>query len=240
MIHLAEIAAGLFKDAPDNHTATVKMLEQHLKSSPQLAAHRKWIVDNKYGFGEDAFHAVWDAVATTLPDGFSFLEVGVHRGQSLSAVDLAATLQGKKCTVYGLSPFNGADGNYYEKRDNYDDDVLNLFSLFNDNRRPVLIRGYSTDTKAKEEVSLLAPFDVVYLDACHEFEDATHDINYYAPLVKVGGYFLSDDSATDLNLPDSYFKGFEGSTKACNNYFNNNEKWVYVANVVHLRIYHRV
>jgi len=236
---LSEVA-DTWQNTPEAHQRIFELFTEQNASIPQIASHRKWIEDNRYGFGERGFHGVWYQLAKELPDGFSALEVGVFRGQSISAIDLAAQIEGKKCTVYGLSPFNGADGDYYEKRNNYADDVEYLFSLFNGNRRPVLIHGYSTDVGAKAEAALFAPFDMIYLDACHQGEYPKLDINYYAPLVKVGGYFLSDDSVVGMNVPSWFFQGFVEASKACDDYFSNNFQWRFLFNVMHLRVYKKV
>ncbi len=232
--------AEIWQDAPATHRKIRKDFEESLHTVPELISHRRWIEQNNYGFGEGAFHGVWNLLVTEFPQDFKALEVGVFQGQAISAIDLAAQLQNKKGSVYGLSPFNGADGNYYEKRTNYEDNVEYLFKMFNGNNRPLLIKGYSTDQTAKDAAYALAYFDSIYIDAEHSYEAVLHDLNFYAPLVKVGGYLISDDSAFDLQLPEGWFKGFEGATLACKDYFTDNIKWKFIANVVHMRIYKRI
>ncbi len=232
--------AEIWQDDPATHEQVLLEFEAEVKAVPRLYEHRKWVEANSWGFGHDSFHRVWHLLAKELPDGFKYLEIGVYKGQAISAVDLAAQIEGKNCSVYGLSPFNGADGNYYVKRDNYEEDVEQLFARFNGSRRPLLIKGYSTDEKAKEAAYALSFFDAIYLDACHEGELPKLDIEFYAPLVKVGGYFLTDDSTTGFKVPSWFFQGFKDCSEAVNTYFNGNSKWKFLGNVMHMRIYQRV
>lgn len=232
--------AAVWKDTPESHETVLTHFYNKMKNVKPLWDLRKWIEENKYGFGHDSFYGVWLQLAKELPDNFKAAELGVYRGQFLSAIDLAAYLENKTCTVYGISSFDGFDGSYYEHRDNYMEDVEYLFSKFNGNRRPVLIRGYTADEVAIETTKLFAPYDVIYVDSDHSYSATSHDLKIYAPMVKVGGYLLSDDSAVGFNLPSWFFAGFEGSSRACDEYFHANEQWQFITNVMHLRIYKRV
>jgi len=177
---ISEFAAA-WKDTPDYHYNIATHFQIFLKHYPELYAHRKWIKDNKYGFGEDSFHGVWLQLASELPDGFKFLELGVYKGQSISAIALSAKLLNKSCTTYGLSSFNGIDGTYYEHREGYDKDVLDLFQLFTPENPPVLIKGYTADQEAIAKAAQYAPYDCIYIDADHTYNATIHDLTVYSP-----------------------------------------------------------
>lgn len=210
-------------------------------SHNQLYNHRQWIKDNEWGFGEDGFHFVWLLLAQSLPSGFRFCELGVHKGQSLSAVALAAELVGKEARVIGIGPLNGVGG-WYEERD-YSDDVATLFRKFNSDRQPTLIRKLSTDPEAVAQAQTLAPFDALYIDSDHTQATASFEFTHYSPLIRSGGYLLCDDSGCNLDLPFDQFPGFKGSS----DFFDSvlppktaNPDWTHVGNCSHLRIWRRI
>lgn len=234
--------AAAWADDPVSHEAVLVAFDNAARSEPRLWEHRQWCEQNAYGFGHSAFHGVWHLLAKSLPSGFKFLEVGVHRGQSLSAVALAATIEGKDCTVYGLSPFDGYDGDYYEKNKDYRDDVLAIFAKFTPKQQPFLIKGLSEDATAKAMAYAVAPFDAVYVDAEHSLECTRHDLRFYGDLVREGGVLFSDDSAVNLNLPGWHFRGFQGSSDACDELLppkTPHPKWQHISSVMHLRIWRK-
>lgn len=236
-----DAAAAEWADTPDFHQRLADAFAAAVAADPALAAHRRYVEENGYGFGEVAFHWVWYLLARELPDGFRFLEIGVHRGQSLSAVDLAAALCGKTATVVGLGPLNGVGG-YYEERD-YEPDVRALFRRFNGDRQPTLIRGMSDDVHAVAAAHELAPYDAVYLDGDHGLEAVRHDFAVYGSLVRRGGYLLADDSGNGLRLPPHFFPGFPSSSAVLDARLppkTANSDWRHVTNVTHLRIWKRL
>lgn len=230
-----------WRDEPDAHEQVLLAFDRLAKSEPAVAEHRRWCVENSIGFGHDSFHGVWLLLAKTLPDGFRFLEIGIHRGQSLSAIDLTASVCGKRCGVVGVGPLDGAGG-YYEVRD-YEPDVRELFRRFNGDRQPTLIRGLSEDPAAKTAAANLGPYDAVYIDGCHSLTAVRHDYDFYATLVRRGGYLLADDSSNGLNLPPHFFAGFPSSSAVLDARLppkTPNADWSHVTNVMHLRIWKRL
>jgi hypothetical protein len=230
-----------WKDAPAFHEKVIHDFGYAVLDNIELNSHRDWIEKNNYGYGHKSFHWVWYQLAKILPDNFKFLEIGVHKGQSLSAIDYSANLLNKNCTTYGVSPLNGAGG--FEVIRDYYPDLELLFDKFNNKRYPKLIQGLSQDEEAKTKAAEDAPYDAVYIDGEHTYETTKADILYYSKLLKVGGYLLSDDSSVFLNLNASAFRGFEGSSLACDELLppkSNNSEYRHVGNVMHLRIWQRI
>lgn len=95
MIESLSAAQHVWRDDPWQHDVLLHAWDAEVVKIPELAAHRAWIEEHQYGFGHRSFHWAWWLFAKEKSSGFKFLEVGVHKGQSLSAVDLAAHLQGK-------------------------------------------------------------------------------------------------------------------------------------------------
>ena len=233
-----ETAFADWEDTPAYHLRIRDQFTESLSTVPALLEHRLWIEDNKFGFGERAFHWCWWLLVQSLPQRFRFLELGVYKGQSLSAVDLAAAIQGKEALVTGVSPLNGCGG-YYEERD-YSGDLERLFRTHNDNRQPTVIRRLSTDPAAVAEAAALAPFDAVYLDSDHSPATAAFELDHYTPLLRSGGYLICDDAGCNLNLPPGFFGGFAEYSNLLDSVLHPvtvNGGWVHVGSVVHLRIF---
>ena len=55
-------------------------------------------------------------------------------------------------------------------------------------RHARILHGFSNDDAIKSECRTLAPFDMVYIDGCHDFHIVVNDLVVYAELVKPGGY----------------------------------------------------
>ncbi len=232
-------------------------------TDPVLAGHRRYIEDNKLGYGDAAFHAMW----LRLLDGararfgqISLLEIGVFKGQVISLWALIARHWLIDVGITAISPFEGREmprsrlitwlrsrfdpkfrenlhnGNFYENCD-YDRAVAALFDRFElDFGSVKLCRGYSTDLRILSELSD-ATFHVVYVDGDHTFEGALHDFTVYGPKVAKGGWLVADDAGFFIS-GDAFWKGHEAVSRAANILpeigFRN------VINVGHNRIFERV
>ena len=240
-----EVSALHWQDTPDFHERLIVDYDNAVAAEPRLAEHRKWVEENQFGFGHRAFHRVWHLLAKTLPDNFKFLEIGVHRGQSLSAVDLAAQIENKKCTVYGISPFDGAEdkvGGRFERKD-YLPDIELIFSKWNGSNRPVLWKGFSQDDNIKSLARDNGLYDAVYIDGDHSLAGVRQDIMFYSPLVKKGGYLIADDAAWNLNMFKWAFKGFQGCSDAYDEKLppkTANPDWQHITAVMHLRVWRKL
>jgi hypothetical protein len=79
---------------------------------------------------------------------------------------------------------------------------------------PKLIVGDSTAPDIHELVSACAPFDMVYVDGCHEYEYVKNDLLFYPNLVKGNGYLIIDDVSCYLREPYGFFSGIEQVSRA--------------------------
>ena len=212
-----------------------------LAAHPSLATHRSFC-GYGYGMGEDAFHWMWKLLVDELPDGFRFLEVGVYKGQVPSLVRLLADETYKGADIFGvtlLSPFAGLTGKFCpHPDDNYMRDIKDLHDHF-DQPMPVLIVGDSTSWDVHEIVGGMPPFDVVFIDACHEYDFVAADLLFYPKLVKEGGYLVIDDAACDLKQPFGFFQGIQDVCKAARTVILTDPQWEHVITVCHDRIFRR-
>jgi hypothetical protein len=169
---------------------------------PELREHRSYFLKNKSGFGEDAFHVMWEMLVQEFKPA-NFLEIGVFRGQVISLVSLCSQLNGTKCEVFGISQFCGAGDSVckYDQHLDYYADTLKNFESF---RLPVptLVRASSTDPDAIKAISSRT-WDMIYIDGNHDYEYARKDWDNCAKALKRGGIVVLDDA----NLTPAYQPG---------------------------------
>jgi len=182
-----------------------------------IKEHRLYFSQNKRGYGEDAFHVMWELLFNRFKFS-NFLEIGVYRGQTISLISLLASIHHRSIDVYGLSPFNesGDEVSNYIKI-NFLEDTLNNFSHFK-LRKPHLIKQYSTDNEAHTFVKNTL-WDCVYIDGSHDYDVVKQDWEIASKSVKVGGIIVFDDSSLYLNYSNPFmsFKGHEGPSKFVEN-----------------------
>jgi hypothetical protein len=231
-------------------------------SDPILSAHRRYVEDNKLGFGNAAFHAMWLRLLDAAAHRFGKLdamEIGVFKGQVISLWALIAKHWGIHVRISGITPLKGQpmprsrmlsflryhlDRTFREKmqnanfypNDDYEIAIRQLFEHF-DIAYPsvVLHRGYSRDQSIIENLAHKT-FHILYVDGDHTFEGALHDFTVYGPKVVPGGWLIADDAA--CSLPGTLFwKGHASVSRAAECLsdlgFRN------VLNVGHNRIYER-
>jgi hypothetical protein len=143
--------------------------DHHLPA--EFRRHREYFTQNRRGFGEDAFHAMWFLLFREFKPE-NFLEIGVLRGQSLSLAALLARYFKLNCFVQGISPFSPAGDTVSTYRNNVNcyDDTLKNFSHF-DLPAPALLRAYSTDIEAARLIAS-RPWHFIYIDGNHDYEIA--------------------------------------------------------------------
>ena len=182
-------------------------------SSIQIKDHRFYFSQNKRGYGEDAFHVMWELLYDKY--NFSnFVEIGVYRGQTISLISLLASIKKRDIEVYGLSPFNntGDEVSNYITIDFLEDTIIN-FKYFN-LKKPNLIKHYSTDQEAHEFIQN-NKWDCVYIDGSHDYDIVKQDWEIASNSVKIGGIVVFDDSSLYLNYTNPFmsFKGHVGPSK---------------------------
>jgi hypothetical protein len=252
---LANFTAA-WQDTPEAHQRMLDAFTLLYEADPALKAHREWVKANGDGCcGADEFHFLWKLLVQEMPDDFRFLEIGVFRGQTTSLVAMLAEIMGKYCRVIGVSPFDGRamvwpfTGDVKPEGECNDfDKVWDAWQKWvggwnSDSYRLELIKGDSTDPHVISNAGSLSPYDIAYIDGCHQYEYARQDLANYMPMVKVGGFLVCDDAAWNLKLPGNWFFGFEGASKAVDEVLpplTANEEWEHCGSLVHLRVFKRL
>jgi len=208
----------------------------------ELLFHRLYIENNSYGMGERCFHWLWSLIVREMPTFFRFLEIGVYKGQILSLVKLLASRERKFADVTGvtlLSSFAGDTGEFpkFEDVDYREriEDLHDRYGLFH----PRLIVGDSTTQKIQAEVRKYGPFDIVYIDGCHEYNYVMKDLLAYGPMVRPGGLLVVDDCSNNLNMPEGFFKGIEPVSRAVRTVIETDPQWEHLLAVVHNRVWRK-
>jgi hypothetical protein len=216
---------------------------RYVDADAELKAHRDFVEKRAFGFGERAFHWLWKLIVDEMPDSFYFLEIGVYRGQIPSLIRLLADRRGRRADIYGvtlLSDFAGDTGEFPPHPFcDYWADIEALHSHFGQSV-PSLIVGDSTDADVHAKARCLAPFDVVYIDGCHEYKYVVSDLLFYPTLLRRGGYLVVDDCACDLQMPFGLFKGIEDVCQAVRTVIETDPKWKHVLTVVHNRVWRKM
>lgn len=207
-------------------------------SIDQLNDHRTFVENHIFGFGERAFPWLWHLVVQELPKHFTFLEIGVFKGQTLSLIKLLADMQGKKVKRYGVTPLS-SEGGVWES--DYRKDIETMHDQFKLTKDYTLLEGLSEDPAIIERAKKLK-LDVLYIDGGHEERHITNDIVEYSPLVKPGGFMVIDDSCNSFHMPFGYFQGIQAVTNVVDKMLppvTASEEWEFVFSVVHNRVYRR-
>lgn len=196
------------------------------RSSTIVKIHRYYFKQDKRGFGEDAFHSMWEIIFKTfLPT--SILEIGVYRGQTLSLFNLLSKKNNIVSEVWGITPLDSSADNVSEYKDiDYLNDIKNHFKFFKLNN-PNILNSYSTDKKSLDFIST-KQWDLIYIDGNHNYETVLSDVNISIQNLKKGGILAMDDSSLyqDFNLQNlgiKAFKGHPGPSKVFESLLNSTE-----------------
>jgi hypothetical protein len=235
---MQEVAAN-WKDESDYALRLNEWFVWQVNNNPGLNTHRTFVEQNVFGFGERAFPWLWNLVVQELPKEFTFLEIGVFKGQPLSLIELLAKMHKKKATRYGVTPLS-TEGGVWES--DYRRDIEHIHDEFKLAKDYELLEGLSEDPGIIELASVLQ-LDVLYIDGGHEERHITNDILNYAHLVKPGGFMVIDDCCNSFRMPFGYFQGIEIVTRVVDSMLppvTRNEQWEFIFSVVHNRVYRRV
>lgn len=226
-------------DVPGVHKEINETFAELVNGSPSLKSHRDFVEQNIFGFGERSFHWMWNLIVKEMPQSFTFLEIGVFKGQVLSLVELLANQQSKKVKRYGVTPLS-TEGGVWES--DYAKDLVTIHDAFTLDKKFTILNGLSESPEIIGKASKLK-LDILFIDGGHEERHIRNDIVNYAPLVKAGGYMVIDDCANAFNMPFGYFQGIESVSKVVDEllppkYVSN--EWEFIASVVHNRIFKKL
>lgn len=228
-----------WKDAPETHKEIHESFIEKVNDVPDLKAHRDFVDQHIHGFGERSFLWMWYLIIQEMPQEFTFLEIGIFRGQTLSLVELIASMQGKKAIRYGITPLS-TEGGVWES--DYKADIEFIHNTFNLSKDYQLLVGLSEDEKIIKQAGKLK-LDILYIDGGHEERHIHNDIDNYHGLIKPGGYMVIDDCCNSFRMPFGYFQGIDSVTKVVDEKLpphSGSNEFEFIISVVHNRIYRKV
>jgi hypothetical protein len=223
-------AYSQWQDTPEAHKRMHDEMVRLVNDTMELKQYRDWIEAKIFGFGERSFLWMWKLIVQELPADFTFLEIGVFRGQILGLIRMLAP----EADITGITPLDSTDGHW---ESDYAADIAYLHDTFKLSH-PFLIEGLSTD-EGVQKVASLQKYNVIYIDGGHDFSTAYSDIYTYSSFVKIGGYLVVDDCAHKYNLPEGMFRGIEAVSKAVDSLLPN-EYYKEMLSVVHNRVFQRI
>jgi hypothetical protein len=123
---------------------------------------------------------------------------------------MLAMTTGKTAETLAVTPLGGFGDKYshYEEAD-YLAAIRSIeaWSGIGEASRARIIRGFSDDDGVKRQCREVAPFDLVYIDGCHDYHVVINDIITYTEMLKAGGLLVMDDASAGLDLPAGIWPG---------------------------------
>lgn len=182
-------------------------------------SHRRFFKEERRGFGEDAFHALWWLLLSEYRPSRA-LEIGVYRGQVISLWALIARELGISIEVHGISPFEpvGDSVSAYAGGVGYEAEVREVVYRFS-GTSPVLVKALSTDVAAHDHIRSIA-WDLIYIDGSHDFDVVLSDYHVSRDSLRPGGLLVMDDASlgSDFRPPAFAFAGHPGPSRVAREY----------------------
>ena len=225
-------------DTPEFHSLIHDTFIGLVSDNQKLKAHRDFVESNAFGFGERSFGWLFKLIVDEMPKNFSFLEIGVFRGASLSLIKLLANISDKMVKRYGVSPMDNSDGHWDS---DYFHDVYHIHWSFDLKPDYTIYHGSSTEERIIKKALNTAPYDILYIDGGHTREVVDSDLLHYPQMVKSGGYLIVDDCCNDMKMPWGFFQGIQPVTDAVLEWEQTDigKEFEFIFNVVHLKVYKR-
>jgi predicted O-methyltransferase YrrM len=131
-------------------------------------------------------------------------EIGVYKGRGTAMWNVMLLNEGFIYDYYAIDHFIGSSE--HDKNFDYYNTTLENLSPISDKINIIRNDSISESKNYPDEY-----FDIVYIDASHEYEYVKNDILNWLPKVKIGGIICGDD----------YISGWIGVVMAVNEIFGN-------------------
>jgi hypothetical protein len=223
-----------------NEVDLYNLCDSEYNNDWQLKTIREYVKQNSYGFVDDAHYTMWREIVKELPTNFTFLEIGVFKGQILNLITFLSKKYKKNAKIYGVSPLSDAGDKYstYDKVD-YSTLIENLFAKFDlpFDLDKQIIRGLSTDDFIKNKIKEIGPIDLLYVDGGHDYDTVVSDILLAKEIISNNGIIVFDDASCYKNLGNLPFKGHIEVCNAIRDFMENDKNYTEIACVGHNRFF---
>lgn len=260
-----EFAAGWKNDAMF-HDDLHKSFVQRTNADYAMKEHRDFVERHAFGMGERSFAYFHNIILKDLDEKtpkeqptLRLLEVGVHRGQTISLWAMLAQRLSRPVEIVGVSLFDGGEIDPPEmvgKREYRDDVKLIVKEFTGEIPAPEfhwfwmgrkfsmqLVKGDSTNPDVVKSVASAGEYDLVYVDGGHTWDVARADVINYGSMVRSGGLLLIDDCANNNHrMHWGYFQGIQSVSDAVDGLLPpavQDPSYEYLGNVVHQRLWRR-
>lgn len=125
-------------------------------------------------------------------------EIGVYMGRGTAIWNVELINQDFKYEYHAIDSFLGSKEHTADSLPDYNMCISNLSPVID---KIKIIKEYSIEASKLYEDEY---FNIVYIDASHEYEDVKKDVQSWYPKVKKGGFICGDD----------YTRGWPGVVKA--------------------------
>lgn len=234
------VATSRWVDTEENALMFRDEFTAKVDADEQLLEHREYIEKRAYGMGERCFHWLWNLLVDEMPDEFRFLEIGVYKGQVLSLIRLLADRTMREAEIVGVTPLSKFAGVTGKFPDYPDEDYMGYITALHEEfglQQPCLVIGDSTDPANVEAAKAMGPYDMVYIDGCHEYDYVVKDLMNYGLMVKQGGYLIMDDASNNMKQPWGFFQGIEDVSRAARSVIEVDPHWEHLLALVHNRVW---
>lgn len=246
MFETFDKAVQFWNDTPEAHTDIFQTFFKLVNEDVELKAHRDFVEEYEFGYGDRPFHWMWNLIAQRLPEDFKFLEIGVYQGQVISLMSLLNKKYNKNGKIWGLTPLANVDDAFSKHHEvNYEERIGILYQYFGlEGTDLAIIEGLSTDMVCVVKAQKFSPYDCIYIDGGHDYETVVADINNFGPMVKQGGLLVMDDSANYLNIPDGLirmdWRGLISVSNAVKDVLETDSSFKHIFSVGHNRVWEKV
>jgi FkbM family methyltransferase len=201
---------GEFKSSStieDKITDSVPLQEMDLNLKSNKIEHFYTTVESENWFG---YEEVYSNMVSHFGDGSHFVEVGVWKGMSACFMAVEIINSGKNIKFDCVDTWE-----YVETSSEISESqFVNLFKIFEKNIEPVknnigIVKSLSWDgAKFYDDESL----DFVFIDAAHDYESVTKDLESWFPKVKKSGVIAGHAYHYDCGVypaVNKFFKNYE-------------------------------
>jgi hypothetical protein len=238
--HTLEKVVEFYKTGnSDRNKIIYTTFEKHVKDNLILEKQH----NGTPGFGELAFSWNWNLLVKSMPKDFTFLEIGVYKGRVLALIQLLATLSYKNVKIYAVTPLDGAATDKYSEYENCDylSAIKKSYSICNQSfNNTIIIEGFSQEKEIIQKTKYMSPYDIIFIDGCHDYNIVVQDIKNYSEMLKVNGYLVLDDASLYIESPYGTFLGHPDVGKAIQDIIDKDSNFVHLYAVGHNRVWKKI